>query len=107
MNNNPATLDSRSTDSLTNTVRAQLAATFSLSEAELFERDLNLAEIIAAVPALVNSVDFMECCAKVANGLRKQYGVAVKVPATSLDTRISVIVDSFVSQISSATEVQS
>lgn len=94
-------------DAPINMVRSQLAAAFALSETELFERDMSLAEIIEAAPGLINSVDFMECCARVANGLRKQYGVPVKVPATSLDTRISVIVDSFASQISTAAEVQS
>ena len=91
--------------SLASAVREQLAASFALSQADLFGPDLSLAEIVAAAPKLINSVDFMECCARVANGLRASRGVKVRVPATSLDTRISVIVDSFVSQLAAAPEV--
>jgi hypothetical protein len=47
----------------------------------------------------VNSVDFMEACARVANSYRKTHYVSVRLPATSLNTRVSVIVDSFVAQI--------
>jgi hypothetical protein len=90
-----------------NIVRHELAAAFGLSEQELFDADMTLGEIIAACPALINSVDFMECCARVANGLRKSYGVAVRVPATSHDTPISTIATSFVSQLAAVEEAQS
>lgn len=81
-------------------LRQQLAAAFELPEAAVFGPDLTLAAIVAASSRLVNSVDFMEACARVANGYRKTHGVSVRLPATSLDTRVSVILDSFVSQIS-------
>jgi hypothetical protein len=86
-------------------IQAQLATAFKLTESAVFAPDLTVAEIVAASPGLVNSVDFMECCAKVANGFRQSHGVQVRLPATSLDTPISVIVESFVQQASSAVAV--
>jgi hypothetical protein len=81
-------------------VQEQLAAAFELAPAALFEPDLTLASIIAASPRLVNSVDFMECCARVANALRKICGNHITLPATTLNTPISVVVDSFLAQAS-------
>lgn len=83
-------------------VQRQLAAAFELPEADAFSADPTLAEIISASPRFVNSVDFMEACAKVANGFRKSHGASIRLPATSLDARISVIVDSFAEQLGAA-----
>jgi hypothetical protein len=100
LSNNPTT-------SIASIVRHELAAAFSLPEQQLFGKDMTLNEIISACPSLINSVDFMECCARVANGLRKSYGVAVRVPATSGDTPISTILASFLTQLAAVEETQS
>ncbi len=83
---------------LEDAIRARLAAAFELSEDAVFAPDLSMGAIIAASPRLVNSVDFMEACAKVANALKKERGTAVRLPATTLDTPISAVVDSFATQ---------
>lgn len=105
MNNDIASPDG--TGTLKSTIQSQLAAVFELTEAALFGPDLTLAEIVAASPRLVNSVDFMEGCAKVANSFRKTHGISIRLPATSLDTPISVIVDSFMTQASASAEAAS
>jgi hypothetical protein len=83
-------------------IKGRLAAAFELPEAAVFEPGLTMGAVIAASPRLVNSVDFMEACAKVANSLKKEYGSAVRLPATNLDTPISVVVDSFTTQARAA-----
>ncbi len=83
---------------LAGAIRTQLAAAFELPQAQVFPPDLTMGAVIAASPRLVNSVDFMEACAKVANSFKKRYGVAVRLPATTLDTPVSEIVDSFAQQ---------
>jgi hypothetical protein len=90
------------TGTLKETFQRQLAAAFELSEETVFGPDLTLAEVVSASPRFVNSVDFMEACAKVANNYRKTHGVSVRLPATALDTPMSVIVDSFVAQAQAA-----
>jgi len=90
------------TGALKETFRRQLAAAFELSAETVFGPDLTLAEVVSASPRFVNSVDFMEACAKVANGFRKTHGVSIRLPATALDTRMSVIVDSFAAQAHAA-----
>lgn len=85
---------------LKNAIQQQLSTAFELSHAAVFGSDLALAEVISASPRMVNSVDFMEACAKVANGFRKSHGVSIRLPAFSLDMRMSAIVDSFFAQVS-------
>lgn len=83
---------------LEDAIRAQLATAFELPQAAVFDPDLTMGAIIAASPRLINSVDFMEACAKVANVLKKEHGRTVRLPATTLDTPISVVVESFTTQ---------
>jgi hypothetical protein len=76
-----------------------LAEAFALPEAAIFGPDLTLAALLAASPQLANSVDLMEAFAKAANALRKRYGVPVRLSAFSLDTPISVVTRSMVTQV--------
>jgi len=65
---------------------------------ELFGQDLSLAQVISRSEKMNNSVDLMEAFAKSSNALRKQYGVRVRLPALSLETPISRVVELFVQE---------
>jgi hypothetical protein len=65
---------------------------------ELFGQELSLAEVIARSERMNNSVDLMEAFAKSSNALRKQYGIRVRLPALSLDTPITRVVELFVEE---------
>ncbi|MBN1204792.1 MAG: hypothetical protein JXB05_07705 [Myxococcaceae bacterium] len=65
---------------------------------ELFGDDLSLAEIISRSEKVNNSVDLMEAFAKSSNALRKQYGLRVRLPALSLETPISRVVELFLQE---------
>ncbi len=65
---------------------------------EVFGPDLTLAAIITRSERLHNSVDLMEAFAKTSNGLRKEHGLRVRLPALSLETRISQVVELFVKE---------
>jgi hypothetical protein len=95
-------LTDRDPSALKTLMQTQLAAAFELSEADLFGPDLTIAEIIATSAKCINSLDFMEACAKVINHIRKTLGATMRLPATSHDTRISAIIDSFVTQVRDA-----
>lgn len=70
----------------------------ALSPAELFGQDLSLAEVISRSEKMHNSVDLMEAFAKASNALRKQYGIRVRLPALSLETPISHVVELFLQE---------
>jgi hypothetical protein len=65
---------------------------------ELFGEDLSLGEVILRSEKMHNSVDLMEAFAKSSNALRKEYGVRVRLPALSLETPISRVVELFVQE---------
>ncbi|MBW4612602.1 MAG: hypothetical protein KME21_04865 [Desmonostoc vinosum HA7617-LM4] len=74
------------------------AQNVGLSVAEIFEDDLTLSAIIARSNQLHNSIDLMEVFAKTANTLKKQYGIQIKLPAFSLDTPISNVLEVFLNE---------
>ncbi|MBD2521390.1 MULTISPECIES: hypothetical protein [unclassified Nostoc] len=74
------------------------AQNVGLSIAEIFENDLTLSAIIARSDHLHNSIDLMEIFAKTANMLKKQYGVQIRLPAFSLDTPISDVLEAFLNE---------
>ncbi|RCJ37310.1 hypothetical protein A6770_14335 [Nostoc minutum NIES-26] len=74
------------------------AQNVGLSIAEIFENDLTLSAIIARSDRLHNSIDLMEVFAKTANMLKKQYGVQIRLPAFSLDTPISDVLEAFLNE---------
>lgn len=69
-----------------------------LAPDEMFGQDLSLAQVIARSERMQNSVDLMEAFARSSNALRKQYGIRVRLPALSLETRISQVVELFVQE---------
>jgi hypothetical protein len=83
-------------------VRNALAAAFAMPEAAVFGPDLTLAAVLAASPRLSNSVDLMEAFAKAANALRKRSGAVIRLPAFSLDTPVSAVIDSILAQAQAA-----
>ncbi|MCG9889834.1 MAG: hypothetical protein MH252_02010 [Thermosynechococcaceae cyanobacterium MS004] len=74
------------------------AQAVNLSAEEIFEKDLTLSEIIAISDKLQNSIDLMESFARVANSLKKEYGIQVRLPALSLDTAISEVLEIFLEE---------
>lgn len=80
-------------------IRERFAAKVGLGSAEIFDADLTLAEVVTRSDKLNNSVDLMEAFASTANGLRKEHGVRVRLPAFPLDTRISVVLGALTEQI--------
>ena len=74
------------------------AENVGLSASEIVDNDLTLSEIIASSDELHNSIDLMEGFAKTANVLKKQYGVQVRLPAFSLDTPISNVLEVFLDE---------
>jgi hypothetical protein len=63
---------------------------------EVFGPDLSLAEIVSRSSRLHNSVDLMEAFARTSNALRKEHGVRVRLPALSLDTHITQVLELFI-----------
>ncbi|RKH41216.1 hypothetical protein [Corallococcus sicarius] len=80
-------------------IRRKFAEHVGLSEAELFSEDLTLAALISRSPKMTNSVDLMEAFARTSNGLRKDYGLRVRLPALSLDTPVSKVLDVFLHEV--------
>ncbi|XXF75589.1 hypothetical protein P2318_21310 [Myxococcaceae bacterium GXIMD 01537] len=66
-----------------------------LTQEEVFGPDLTLAALISRSEKLNNSVDLMEAFARTSNALRKEYGLRVRLPALSLDTPISQVMELF------------
>ncbi|MGO4425811.1 hypothetical protein AB4Z54_45730, partial [Streptomyces sp. MCAF7] len=60
--------------------------------------DATLADVIASSPRMTNSIDLMEAFARTANGLRKDYGVRVRLPALPLDTPITTVLKTFLDE---------
>lgn len=85
-------------EDLKNFVCRKFSENVGLVPEELFGQDLSLAEVISRSEKIHNSVDLMEAFAKSSNALRKQYGVRVRLPALSLETTISRVVELFVQE---------
>jgi len=90
-------MDSRTIESF---IRERFSAKVGLGS-EIYDADLTLADVVARSDKLHNSVDLMEAFASTANGLRKEYGVRVRLPAFPLDTRISVVLAALTEQLTS------
>lgn len=65
----------------------------------LYAEDLTLAQVIARSERMTNSVDLMEAFARTANGLRKDHGIRVRLPALSLETPISEVLTIFLGEV--------
>ncbi|GAB1541557.1 hypothetical protein NUACC21_42280 [Scytonema sp. NUACC21] len=75
------------------------AQNVQLPYADIFEQDLTLSEIIARSEQLQNSIDLMEAFAKMSNTIKKQYGTDIRLPAFSLDTKISMVLEVFLQEV--------
>jgi hypothetical protein len=80
-------------------IRGKFAENVGLSESVLFQEDLTLAVVITRSERMTNSVDLMEAFARTANGLRKDFGVRVRLPALSLDTPVSRVLEVFLQEL--------
>lgn len=83
-------------------IRAVFASSVGLKEEEIFGEDLTLAQIMSRSDRLHNSIDLMEAFARTANGLKREHGVKVRLPAFPLDTHISEVLASFLSEVEKA-----
>ncbi len=90
---------------VTDRICDSFAKSVNLSRAEIFDEDLTLAEIMSRSTIVQNSIDLMEGFARVANTLKREHGLAIKLPAYSLDTRISVVLQQLESQVPKEGEV--
>ncbi len=79
-------------------IRRKFAEHVGLPEADLFGEDLTLAALISRSERMTNSVDLMEAFARTSNGLRKDFGLRVRLPALSLDTPISRVLEVFLQE---------
>ncbi|KAK1179149.1 hypothetical protein ACFV2X_02735 [Streptomyces sp. NPDC059679] len=79
-------------------IRQKFAENAGLTEEQLFTADATLADVIASSPRMTNSIDLMEAFARTANGLRKDYGVRVRLPALPLDTPITTVLKTFLEE---------
>lgn len=80
-------------------IKTSFSNSVNLDIATIFDQDLSLSQIMAKSETLHNSVDLMEAFAKVANQVKRQYGVRVRLPAFPLETRISEVLSVFVQEI--------
>jgi len=80
-------------------IRAAFAEHAGLPAETLYGENLTLAEVIARSARMANSVDLMEAFARTANGLRKEHGIRVRLPALSLDTPILDVLAIFLSEV--------
>jgi hypothetical protein len=75
------------------------AANAGLPDSLVFTDDLTLAEIVSRSERMHNSVDLIEAFARTANSVERDFGIRVRLPAFSLETRISTVLDSILQEI--------
>jgi hypothetical protein len=80
-------------------VRETFTSYAGLSQGEIIEQDLTLAQIVARSEKMNNSLDLMEAFARTANALKKTHGVRVRLPTFPLDTPISTVLQALTEQL--------
>ncbi len=70
-----------------------------LDEKEIFGEDLALSKVMHRSEKLHNSVDLMEAFAKVANAIKREYGVKIRLPVFPLETPISEVMTALILEI--------
>jgi hypothetical protein len=80
-------------------VRETFASYAGLSQSEIIDQDLTLAQIVARSGKMNNSLDLMEAFARTANALKKTHGVRVRLPTFPLDTPISTVLQALAEQL--------
>lgn len=79
-------------------IRKAFADNSGLTEEQVFTGDETLASVISRSPRMTNSIDLMEAFARTSNGLRKDYGVRVRLPALPLDTPMVTVLTVFLEE---------
>jgi hypothetical protein len=79
-------------------IRQKFAANTGIADEQLFADGTTLANVIGLSPQMTNSIDLMEAFARTANGLRKDYGVRVKLPTLPLDTPTGTVLTAFLEE---------
>ena len=74
------------------------AANAGLPDSVIFADDLTLAEIVSRSERMHNSVDLVEAFARTANAIERDHGMRVRLPAFSLETPISTVLDSILEE---------
>ena len=85
-------------------IRDKFAQHAGLTAEQLADPGVTLADVMAMSQNMTNSIDLMEAFARTANGLRKDYGVRVRLPALPLDTPIPDAVKIFLEEFERAQE---
>lgn len=80
-------------------VCARFAREAGIPWADIVATDLTLAQIITRSEKMNNSLDLMEAFARIANALKKEHGVRVRLPTFPLDTPASEVIDALVEQL--------
>jgi hypothetical protein len=80
-------------------IQKKFSEHLGLSQDEIFGADLSLAAIIKRSERMTNSVDLLEAFAKTSNALRKEHGLRVRLPALSLDTPVSQVLEVFLQEV--------
>lgn len=75
------------------------AANAGLPDSVIFADDLTLAEIVSRSKHMHNSVDLVEAFARTANAVERDHGIRAPLPAFSLETHISTVLDSILEEI--------
>ena len=74
------------------------AANAGLPDSALSD-SVTLAEVVAQSEQMHNSVDLIEAFARTANVLERDKGIRVRLPAFSLDTQLSTVLDAIQGEI--------
>jgi hypothetical protein len=87
-------------------IRQKFAENTGITVEQFAGEDVTLADVMAMSTRMTNSIDLMESFARTANGLRKDYGVRVRLPALPLDTPIPVVLKTFLEEYERQREQQ-
>lgn len=83
-------------------IRDYLLQTFAANaglSGSILSHDPTLAEVITESDKMHNSVDLIETLARTANTMERDRGIKVRLPAFSLDTRVSAVLDAILDEI--------
>lgn len=87
-------------------IRQKFAENAGIAVEQIAGEDVTLADVMAMSTKMTNSIDLMESFARTANGLRKDFGVRVRLPALPLDTPIPVVLKTFLEEYERQREQQ-
>jgi hypothetical protein len=79
-------------------IREKFAQNAGIGVEQLDDASVTLADVMARSEQMTNSIDLMEAFARTANGLRKDYGVRVKLPTLPLETPVPDVMKTFLEE---------